>query len=278
MLRLICDKPQSLKEFTENNYAQASFFWSYLLRNKEIRVNGKKTATDLFLLAGDTVEYYLTQKQADKPAFYPVYEDENFLIVDKESGVNSEAVFAALSREGEAYFIHRLDRNTKGLLAFAKTQAGETALLNAFKTRAVEKIYLALLVGELPQKTGVLTAYLKKDEGRATVKVASFPKSGYDKIVTEYETLSFDREKGLTKAAITLHTGKTHQIRAHFAHIGNPVLGDMKYGDERANKRFSLARQQLVAKKLRFSLTGEFAYLNEKIFYSRFGVDLTMEE
>lgn len=278
MLRLICDKPQSLKEFTENNYAQASFFWSYLLRNKEIRVNGKKTATDLFLLAGDTVEYYLTPKQADKTAFYPVYEDENFLIVDKESGVNSEAVFAALSREGEAYFIHRLDRNTKGLLAFAKTQAGETALLNAFKTRAVEKIYLALLVGELPQKKGVLTAYLKKDEGRATVRVASFPNSGYDKIVTEYETLSFDREKGLTKAAITLHTGKTHQIRAHFAHIGNPVLGDMKYGDERANKRFSLARQQLVAKKLRFSLTGEFAYLNEKIFYSRFGVDLTMEE
>ena len=133
MLQLVSDKAQSLKEFTENNYAQAAFFWNMLLKNKDIRVNGVRVGADMSLQAGDTVCYYLTAKQAEKAAFYPVYEDENVLIIDKESGVNSEAVYAALARERECYFIHRLDRNTKGLMAFALNTCAEKALLAAFK-------------------------------------------------------------------------------------------------------------------------------------------------
>ena len=108
-----------------------------------------------------------TKKQEETPAFYAVYEDENIFVADKESGVNAEAVFAALARSGGYRFIHRIDRNTKGLLVFAKNGETETALLQAFKERAVEKTYHALCFGALPKANDLMTAYLKKDEKNA---------------------------------------------------------------------------------------------------------------
>ena len=273
MLQLICDKEQSLKEFTENNYAQASFFWNTLLKSRDIKVNGKRVNADILLRSGDTVCYYLTPKQAEKKAFYAVYQDENVWIVDKESGVNSEAVFAALSRERECYFIHRLDRNTKGLLAFALNSRTADEMLNAFKEKRVEKRYHALCFGKFEKHTDVLTAYLKKDAGKSLVHVYNAQVAGSEKIVTEYRTLGVD-EKGLTKVEITLHTGKTHQIRAHLAHIGCPIVGDMKYGNFGQNKELNVTRQCLVAKKLRFDFSGELEYLNEKQFVSQFDAEL----
>ncbi len=272
MIELIAEQAQSLKEFTENNYAQASFFWNILLKNKGIKVNGKRVDRDVVLSQGDIVRYYLTPKQAEKPAFYVVYEDENVLIADKESGVNSEAVFAALQRERECYFIHRLDRNTKGLLAFALCKDAERALLDAFKARKVEKRYHALCFGRFSKKADTLTAYLKKDGDRALVQVFDLPKSGAEQIVTEYRVL--EEKNGLTKTEILLHTGKTHQIRAHLAHVGCPIVGDMKYGLTTENKAKNVARQCLVSKSLQFSLEGRFAYLNEKNFHSRFEAEL----
>ena len=272
MLQLISDKAQSLKEFTENNYAQAAFFWNILLKNKDIRVNGVRVGADMFLRAGDTVCYYLTAKQAEKVAFYPVYEDENVLIIDKESGVNSEAVFAALVRERACYFIHRLDRNTKGLMVFALNARAEKALLSAFKEKRVEKRYHALCFGLFAKSDEVLTGYLKKDRDRALVKVFDKPVLGAEKIVTEYRVL--DKKDGLTRVEVVLHTGKTHQIRAHLAHIGCPIVGDMKYGNSAKNKELKTSRQCLVAKRLRFDLDGEFAYLNTKEFCSRFKAEL----
>ena len=118
MLRLYAQKTESLKSFTENNYAQGSFYWNYLLKNKEIRVNGKRVSGDVLLESGAEVIYFLTKKQEEKPAFYTVFEDENFLIVDKESGVNSEAVFAELCRRGEYCFIHSLRKIKKRSLLF----------------------------------------------------------------------------------------------------------------------------------------------------------------
>ncbi len=275
MIRLIADKKQSLKQFTENNYAQAGFFWNYLLKNKEIKVNGKRVNADVILEEGDEVSYFLTKKQAERPAFYMVYEDENVLIVDKESGVNSEAVFAALQRERESYFIHRLDRNTKGLLAFALNERAEKALLQAFKDRQAEKKYHALCFGSFEKNTDVLTAYLKKDAEKSFVKIFDEPKSGSEQIVTEYRVLErFDK---YTKVEVTLHTGKTHQIRAHLAHIGCPIVGDMKYGLNAENKARNVARQCLVAKSLQFFLSGEFAYLNGKEWISRFEAVLPKE-
>ncbi|MBQ7949031.1 MAG: RluA family pseudouridine synthase [Clostridia bacterium] len=268
MLQLIADQKQSLKQFTENNYAQGAFFWSYLLKNKEIKVNGKRVGSDVTLEVGDEVAYFLSKKQEEKPAFFIVYEDENVLIADKESGVNSEAVFAALKRERECYFIHRLDRNTQGLMAFALNAKTETALLQAFKERAAEKRYHALCCGSFTKLQDILTAYLKKDAEKALVKVFDTPKNGGERIVTEYRVL--DKEGEFTRIEVVLHTGKTHQIRAHLAHIGCPIIGDMKYGNTAVNKARKATRQCLVAKCLRFSLQGELAYLNEKQWISRF--------
>ena len=269
MLQLISDKKQSLKEFTENNYAQAAFFWHQLLKTKDIKVNGKRVSGDVTLYKGDVVSYYLTAKQAEKPAFHVVYEDENILIADKESGVNSEAVFASLARERECYFIHRLDRNTKGLIAFALNSKMETALLNALKSRVAEKKYHALCFGALPKDSDILTAYLKKDAEKSLVKIYEKPVNGAEKIITEYKVLS-PVEEGKTKVEITLHTGKTHQIRAHLAYVGCPIVGDMKYGDTTKNKEKNATRQRLVSKYLRFDFEGEFAYLNDKTWQSQF--------
>lgn len=271
MLRLIADKAQSLKEFTENNYAQASFFWNRLLKDREIKVNGKRVERDLQIAAGDEVCYYLTPKQAEKPAFYTVYEDENVFVADKESGVNSEAVYAELSRQGEFYFIHRLDRNTKGLMIFAKNASAENALLNAFRQKRVEKIYHALCFGRFPKEKDCLTAYLKKDAVRAEVKIYDKPLAGGEKICTEYRILEIFPDN-TTIAEVVLHTGKTHQIRAHLAHIGCPIVGDTKYGDKRANSEKKSARQHLIAKRLHLQAEGVLAYLNNLTWESRFDV------
>lgn len=268
MLRLFVEENQNLKEFTENNYAQGAFFWHYLLKNKEIKVNGKRVNADMPLTKGDEVCYFLTKKQEEKPAFFTVYEDENILVIDKENGVNSEAVYAALKRERECYFIHRLDRNTQGLMVFALNERSATSLLQAFKDRRVEKRYHALCIGNFPKKADVLTAYLKKDAEKSQVRVFDQPKAGAEKIVTEYKVLS--QINGFTTVEVTLHTGKTHQIRAHLAHIGCPIVGDMKYGDTAANKAQKSARQCLVSKILCFDLDGELAYLKGKQFVSSF--------
>ncbi len=268
MLELIVDKAQSLKQFTDNAYAQASFYFNALLKAREIKVNGKRVDRDVPVYKGDVISYYLSKKQEEKPAYYSVYEDENVLVADKLDGVNSEAVFAALQRKGEYYFIHRLDRNTKGLLVFAKNRQAEVELLSAFKTRSAQKIYHARCFGAPTKPQAMLTAYLKKDEGRALVKIYANPTAGAETILTEYKLLSTNGETSLLE--VRLHTGKTHQIRAHLAHIGCPIVGDMKYGDTDKNRSLSCARQQLIAKQISFDFSGALSYLNEKNFLSQF--------
>lgn len=278
MLQLIVEKEERLKEFTENKYAQASFFWNQLLKNKDIKVNGKRIGRDILLKKGDIVCYYLTTKQEEKRAFSILYQDENLTVVDKESGVNSEAVFSALQRtakidDKECYFIHRLDRNTKGLLVFARNEKAANVLLDAFKTRKIEKRYHALCFGLFEKKSALLTAYLKKDAEKSIVYIQNLPSRGAEEIVTEYTVLE-EIGADMTRIEILLHTGKTHQIRAHMAHIGCPVVGDMKYGNTSKNKEKKSARQCLVAKSLRFFLEGEWSYLNEKTFISSFEAEL----
>ena len=271
VLQLVCDKAQTLKEFTENNYAQASFFWTALLKNKDVKVNGKKVGENVCLNAGDTVCYYLTPKQESKPAFHILYQDENILVVDKESGVNSEAVYAALARQTTCYFVHRLDRNTKGLLVFGLTEQAEIALLKAFKERLAEKKYHALCLGCFEKESEILTAYLKKSPEKSLVSIFDQPTPKAERIITEYKVLQ--RGENTTKVEITLHTGKTHQIRAHLAHVGHCIVGDMKYGNSLENKARNVTRQCLIAKSLRLNLEGELSYLNTKTFVSRFEIE-----
>ena len=256
MKKFTVQEESTLKTFTDNTYAQASFVFRTLLKEREIKVNGVKVGADILLKKGDEVQYFLTPAQEKKQAFIAIYEDENVLVVDKESGVNSEAVFAAL----QLYPIHRLDRNTAGLLILAKNAKAEGELLAAFKERKVEKIYHALVVGKMPKKHTVEEAYLEKEQNGVKIGTRG------EKIVTEYEVLAEYEDSSLLK--ITLHTGKTHQIRAHMAYLGHPVVGDEKYGDSAYNKKFHATRQKLLAKSLTLQTEGVLAYLNGKTFQS----------
>lgn len=268
MKKFIVDTPSNLKDFTDCVFPQGSFAFSALLRGGDIRINGVKTKNNVALAAGDEVVYYTTQKQEEKPSHSVVYEDGNLLIADKYSGVSSEGLLSELGQKGEYFAVHRLDRNTCGLIVFAKTERAERELIDAFRKRNVQKIYLCIARNAFRKEKQTLTAYLKKDEIKAESVISDKPLKGYAEIVTEVEVLK--RQGDIALVQVVLHTGKTHQIRAHLAHIGCPVLGDEKYGDRELNKKYAAKRQKLVAKSLQFHLCGELSYLNGTKWESAF--------
>ncbi len=255
----------SLKDFTDAVYPQGSFVLPSLLRTRDVRVNGIKTGRDMMLEAGDEVTYYTTAAQEAKRTHDVIYRDENVLIADKYAGVSSEG----LCRETDgARLVHRLDRNTAGVMVLALNGHAERELLAAFRDRKVKKTYLCLCKNNFVGKSGRLTAFLKKDEREAKVKIFSERPDGSSQLDTGYRVLKSCGDYALVE--VELHTGKTHQIRAHMAFIGCPVLGDEKYGDERLNKKYAAKRQRLVAEKLQLFPSGTLAYLGGKVFLSSF--------
>lgn len=268
MKKFTVETPANLKEFTDATYPQGSFCFAALLRERDIKVNGVRVGRDTPLKAGDEVAYYTTPRQESLKSHNVVYEDGNVLIADKLDGVETTALLCELREGGEFYAVHRLDRNTKGLIVFAKNKGAEEELLAAFKERRVEKTYLALCKNNFKKNTAVLTAYLKKNAENSSVQVYDKEAAGSVKIVTEYRVL--EKRGDIALVEVTLHTGKTHQIRAHTAHIGCPVLGDNKYGDGALNKKYGANRQRLVSYKLCFKTGGALEYLNGKEFLSGF--------
>lgn len=260
-------KETNLKDFTDCVFPQGGFCLAALLRGKDIKVNGVRAGKNVKLSCGDEVVYYTSPRQEAMPSHLTVYEDENIYIADKFSGVSTEGLLSELSSCGEFYAVHRLDRNTQGLIVFAKNKPAEGELLRAFKERKVHKKYIALCKNRFKKDADKMTAYLKKDEKNSLVKISPNACGGAE-IITEYRVLK--RSGDVALAEITLHTGRTHQIRAHFAYIGCPVLGDGKYGDSAFNKKYSLARQQLISKHLLFDLGGGLSYLNGRVFESCF--------
>lgn len=123
--------------------------------------------------------------------------------------------------------VHRLDRNVSGIVLFAKTSKGASRLSEQFRNREVSKIYHALVYGDLGKNKGKLIHYLKKDEVKRKAFVSVSAEKDYDKAELEYEVLRSNKKYSLVK--IKLITGRFHQIRAQFSHLGYPIVGDNKY-------------------------------------------------
>lgn len=155
---------------------------------------------------------------------------------------------------GTLYPVHRLDAGTQGLVLFARTEAAKAALEQAFAAHTIEKEYRAVVTGRLPKPEDVLEMYLRRDPGAGKSIVLEHPGRNALPIKTGYTVLA--EEGGLSLLAIRLYTGRTHQIRAQFAYIGNPVLGDDLYGDRAANKLYRLYRQQLCACRILLHFPG----------------------
>ena len=278
MKTFLVTNDSNLKDFTDSVYPQGSFCFFALLKARDIKVNGVRTGKNMPVKRGDEVIYYTTAKQESKPSHTVVFEDENIYIADKFSGVSSEGLFFELSTKGAIYAVHRLDRNTVGLILFAKNAETEEEMKKAFKERTVTKIYRAVCKNCFKSDKGVLTGFLVKNAQSAQVKIFRTEKEafGYGEplpVRTGYRVLKTSGDRALVE--VELFTGRTHQIRAHMSSVGCPVLGDTKYGDKLFNKKYSAARQQLVAKFIRFAFEGgALEYLDKKSFESSFDLDI----
>ena len=265
-MEFIADKQRKLSKLALYNFQDLSYSaLMKLLRNKDVKVNGVRIKEDVMLNVGDKVEiYYKPQKRS---SITIIYSDENVLVVNKKQGYTSEEVYQSAKESfTTAGFVHRLDRNTSGIMVFSLNTQAEVELLKGFKNHDFIKIYKATVYGKMPKKSDTLTAYLVKDSENSTVRIYDNKVKDSSLIKTGYEVEEENGETSVLK--VRLYTGKTHQIRAHLAHVGHFIIGDGKYGDNQINKKFGKDKQMLCAYELTFSFDQKSClnYLNNKRF------------
>ena len=263
---------KKLINFLQDNFKNLSTPTIYkTLRKKDIKINDKRVSDNCLLKAGDELKIYIADDILEPEIDVPiVFEDENIVVYNKPVGieVTGDSSLTKYAKKHLKSYIepcHRLDRNTSGLIVFAKNEKSHNELLDAFKNHSIDKHYIALVYG-IPQKSSQkLEAYLFKDSKKSLVYISDKQLPGYQKIITHYQVMKSNKEKNISMLDVTLETGRTHQIRAHLAHIGHPIIGDGKYGINEINKKFK-ARTQLLSS---YSLTFHFSessilyYLNE---------------
>ena len=265
------------------------------IRLKRIKLNGKGAKRDTRLALGDTLQLYINDEFFEKPKeensylkvstprLNIVYEDENILLADKKPGVLCHSAgkwdYNTLIANIQAYayqkgewrpreehsfapaLCNRIDRNTGGIVIAAKNAEALRILNDKIRDREIDKKYLCIVHGRPKPAEGRLEGYIFKDAKKNQVYVKDRPEPGAKTAVTDYKLIK--STGGLSLVECTLHTGRTHQIRAQMSHAGWPLLGDGKYGSERKNKSFGETEgQALYSYKLRFDFPTDAGILN----------------
>lgn len=288
------DSGQRLDKFVLKAAAglNKSLMYKYI-RKKAIKVNGKRAEISYKLVENDLVEMYINDeffkaKKTDfldisyNPDLKIVYEDDNILLIDKKVGVIVHSddkegrdtlinqVLLYLYNKGEYIpdketsftpsLCNRLDKNTGGIVIVAKNAEAQREMYDIIKQRKIKKKYLALVLGIPNNKNDTITAYLKKNSDTNTVVIKDAPFDEAKKIITKYSVLKTYENYSLVE--VDLITGRTHQIRAHMAHIGHPVVGDCKYGKQKDYKGLPFKHQALYSYSLKFEINDESFMLN----------------
>lgn len=277
------DSGKSIKTFVFETYPllRRSVFLS-ALKNGDVKINSNRQRENINLKTGDVLDIFIADKLLNPLSALDIaYEDNNIIIVNKVPGIEcyndtghslSDIVSDYMKSRDEyslefgfvPLLCHRLDVMTGGLTIFAKSGAAYDCVSESFKQRLIEKYYFTAVIGDIEPKSARLTAYLKKDANRSKVKIYDTPKGKAIPIITSYETVLV--KNGISLLNIQLITGRTHQIRAHMAHIGYPILGDDKYGNRNINKELNVNYQVLYAIKIKFNFGQNklLSYLNGK--------------
>ena len=271
------------------------------IRTKKIKVNRKRAEISTVLCEGDTVQCFLAEEFFERevddgslgritPKLSIVYEDENIMLLDKRPGVSVHEdengstntlithILAYLYQKGEydpqneqsftPALCNRIDRNTGGIVIAAKTAEALRVMNEKIKEREIDKFYLAAIHGVPKKSEDTLYGFLLKDEKSNLVKVYDKnPPRNAKNIITKYKVIAKKGDSALIE--VELLTGRTHQIRAHMAHIGHPLIGDGKYGINKSDRERGYKYQALYSYKLRFSFKGEetvLEYLNGREF------------
>lgn len=295
------DAEQRLDKFIAKTVKRmpVSLMYRYI-RTGHIKLNGKRCKNFTILHERDELKLFIPDEFFAEPdarfAFLQaksslniLYEDEHILLADKNVGliVHSDEdntgdtlidrIQKYLYEKGEynpdeehsfaPALVNRIDRNTGGLVIAAKTAAALRILNQKMKDREIDKRYLCIVHGRMPKTEDILTGYLEKNADQNRVYISKTPAPGARSIRTKYRVIA--EKAPYTLLEVELLTGRTHQIRAHLASIGHPLLGDGKYGTNALNKKSGYKTQALYSYKLTFRFTtdaGELNGLNNRTF------------
>lgn len=258
-------KNQKIRDFLLN-YGFSKPITNQIIKNKDIKFDGKRLCEDDMVFAGQTVVVFAPEKPSAR--FSVIFEDENVIVLDKGCDIEVQGKDSLESAIPGSIAVHRLDRNTTGVMIMAKNEEAAEALKQAFKDKTVQKTYVCEVFGRPNFNGEVQKAYLVKDANRSEVKI--YPNFVQKSVLieTKFKTVKVGEQTSLVTAELL--TGRTHQIRAQLAYLGFPIIGDGKYGKNEINRKFKEKYQKLHCFSLKIKkINKKFEYLQNKEFISK---------